>query len=455
MSVEDHDNRIAGFTMNLRSKIDHSPMVLRQWLIVLVATFLNALDGFDVLAMAFTANPVSHDFSLNGSQLGLLLSAGLVGMAAGSLILGPLADKYGRRRLLLLSLIINGAGLILSATAQNSLQLGVWRFLTGIGVGGILATITVIISEFTNHRSRGMAISIYTAGYGVGATLGGAGAAKMIPVFGWQSVFFLGFILTIIALVLTWIYIPESLDYLMSLRGSAARQQISTIASKISLDLEDVDFDRDTSGQFSDKRKSILDLFSGGNSRSTLKLWIAFFFVMFGFYFANSWTPKLLVEEGLSEGQGIIGGLALTLGGTFGSLVYGSLTIRFDERILLQIFIVFSGVALFCFISSVSLPPLAFLLGVLVGMLINGCVAGMYTVTPGSYPAMLRSSGVGWGIGVGRIGAILAPMLVGRLLDAGWTPFWLYSLVSAAVLVAAVALFGLHSRLSEDGLEES
>jgi MFS family permease len=141
----------------------------------------------------------------------------------------------------------------------------------------------------------------------------------------------------------------------------------------------------------------------------------------------------------MTENQGIIGGLALTLGGTFGSLLYGLITVL--------VFSVFSAVTLVAFITTTSIPTLAFLSGVLVGMLINGCVAGLYTVTPQSYPSELRSSGVGWGIGIGRFGAILAPITVGALLDGGWSPTALYSGVAVVVVLAAVALIGIRPRL--------
>src|SRR5699024_7744136 len=166
--------------------------------------------------------------------------------------------------------------------------------------------------------------------------------------------------------------------------------------------------------------------------------------------FANSWTPKLLVESGMTENQGIIGGLALTLGGTFGSLIYGVITTRFNSRHTLMVFTVLSALTLVVFITTTSIPMLAFGSGVLVGMLINGCVAGLYTVTPAAYPSALRTTGVGWGIGIGRFGAIFAPITVGALLDAGWTPPSLYAAVAVVVVLAAVALIGIRPYLGAE-----
>lgn len=432
--------------MDIRQAIDTTAMSKYQWYIVALATFLNALDGYDVLALAFTANPVTEEFGLSGSQLGLLLSSGLIGMALGSLVLGPLADRLGRRRILILALAINFFGLALSATAGSAAQLGLWRVITGIGIGGILATVTVITSEYSNNRNRGMAVSIYSAGYGLGATLGGLLAAQLIPTLGWRSVFITGAAATVLGLILVLFTIPESVDYLRIKRPADAEEKAQKIARRLGKD-ENVGLGAITAENSTNTR--LVDLLTGPYRSTTLKLWAAFFFIMFGFYFANSWTPKLLVETGMSQNQGIIGGLMLTLGGTFGSLIYGALTTKFNARHTLMVFTVLSAITLVIFITTTSIPALAFGSGVLVGMLINGCVAGLYTVTPASYPSALRTSGVGWGIGVGRFGAIFAPITVGALLDAGWSPLYLYAGVAVVVVLAAIALIGIRPMLGE------
>ncbi len=430
--------------MNIRQAIDSSPMSGYQWYLVALTTILNALDGYDVLAMAFTANAVSEEFGLTGGQLGTLLSAGLIGMAVGSLVLGPLADKFGRRRILLLSLLVNIAGLGMSATADSAASLGFWRVVTGLGIGGILATVTVVTSEYSNNRNRGMAISIFTAGYGLGATLGGLLAAELIPAFGWRTVYVAGAAMALAVLVLCFFTLPESIDYLRVKRPPRAQEKIDAIAGRIGkpghYPLGDV--------IGADERPIRMTELLGGEFRSaTLKLWIAFFLIMFGFYFANSWTPKLLVESGMTENQGIIGGLMLTLGGAFGSIIYGLLTVKFNTRRTLMAFVAASAVMLVVFIYSTSVPAIAFASGVVVGMLINGCIAGLYTVTPAAYPPALRTTGVGGGIGVGRLGAILAPITVGALLDQGWSPAALYTAVAVVVVFAALALIGIRPYL--------
>ncbi len=178
---------------------------------------------------------------------------------------------------------------------------------------------------------------------------------------------------------------------------------------------------------------------------ASILLWISFFVIMFGFYFANSWTPRLLVESGMTEQQGIIGGLMLTMGGTFGSLLYGGvLTTRWDARLTLMVFTVLSAVTLVLFITTSPLPLLAFSSGVVVGMLVNGCIAGLYTVAPMTYEPGVRTTGVGWGglVSAGPVPSSL-PLRSARCLTTDGTPHQLYIGVAVVVLLAAVALFRL------------
>lgn len=428
--------------MNIRERIDASPMSPFQWAVVGVCTFLNALDGFDVLAMAFTANRVSAEFGLSGSQLGLLLSAGLVGMAAGSLFLAPLADVFGRRPMLLFTCGLAAAGMFLSSTAHSVTELGLWRVLTGLGVGGILACTNVITSEYANKRWRGMAVSIYTAGYGVGATLGGMAAVSLQASFGWRSVFVFGGIATTVAFLLLLAVVPESVDFLTSRRPPRAEKRLASLARRLHLDGDAVLLPGAAAspGDPRVKGQQLTALFAPANRRVTILIWVAFFATMFGFYFVNSWTPKLLVTAGMTESQGVVGGLMLTLGGTFGSLLFGALSTKWQARKVLLAFTVFSSITMVVFISAVGVLALAFAMGIMVGMLINGCIAGLYTLAPASYAPQTRGTGVGWAIGIGRIGAILAPLAAGALLDADWSPGQLYLGVGVVVLVAAAAV---------------
>ncbi|NUP75416.1 MAG: MFS transporter [Sinomonas sp.] len=431
-------------TTRIKAHIETSPMRASQWAVVALCTLLNALDGFDVLAMAFTSARVSKDFALTGSELGLLLSAGLVGMAAGSLVLGPCADRIGRRPILLVSIGLSAAGMLLSATATGAVALGVWRVVTGLGVGGILACTNVLVSEYSSKRSRGLAISILTAGYGVGATGGGAAAVWLQAQFGWHAVFLGGGLVTLVLLALAFGLAPESVDFLATWHPRGYAAKLERIAGRLGLGGPTMPDESPTAAAgapHQPARNPLSQLFDSSNRRTTFLVWIAFFVVMFGFYFVNSWTPKLLVTAGMTESQGVVGGLMLTFGGTVGSIVFGAFAGKWPSRIVMIWFTVLAAVATAVFISAVGILGLAFAIGVVLGGLINGCIAGLYVITPSAYNAHIRSTGVGWGIGIGRVGAILAPTMTGALLDAGWTPSGLYLGVGAVVLIAAAAVF--------------
>ncbi|MEU5841527.1 MFS transporter [Rhodococcus sp. NPDC047139] len=427
--------------MDLRARIDASPMHPYQWMIVALCVVLNILDGFDVMALAFTAKSIGSDFGLGGSELGVLLSAGLIGMAVGALALAPMADRIGRRPLILMSVTLATAGMGLSASAGSVWELGIWRVLTGLGIGGVLACTTVIASEYSSARWRGLAISIYTAGYGVGATIGGIAAVSLQSEYGWRSVFVTGAVLTGLTLAILTVLLPESLDFLAGRGRAGDLDRVNAIARRIGQSpvpalVASTDKSATRAGRIS-------DLFSGANTRPTVLLWAAFFATMFGFYFVNSWTPSLLETAGLTKDQSATAGMMLTLGGTVGSVLFGVLASRWTTRSVLITFTVASAVMMTVFIISISTLTLAFALGIVIGGLINGCIAGLYTLAPSLYGPQVRATGVGSAIGIGRAGAILAPTAAGMLLDAGWTPEQLYFAVAGVVVLAAVALVAL------------
>ncbi len=215
--------------LKLREILNHKSMNSYQWFVVILCVFLIIVDGFDVMVMAFTAAAVSKEWVLTGSQLGGLLSAGLVGMAMGSIFLAPWADKKGRRPLILFCLLISGIGMILSALVQSALQLGILRFVTGLGIGGILASSNVLASEYASNRWRSLAVSLQPTGYAIGATIGGLIAVILIDQFGWRSVFLTGGIMTFVMLIVTYFTLPESLEFLLVKKPTNALERINSL----------------------------------------------------------------------------------------------------------------------------------------------------------------------------------------------------------------------------------
>ncbi|MER6987675.1 MFS transporter [Saccharopolyspora hirsuta] len=427
--------------MNVTARISQAPMSGYQWLIVALCTFMNCLDGFDVMAVAFTGPSVTEEFALTGSEFGLLVSVGLIGMAIGSMLLAPFADLIGRRPLILISLALATIGMFGAASAPSVTVMGLFRLITGIGVGGILASTNVIASEFSNAKNRGLAIGIYTAGYGIGATAASL-VAKATVGGDWRIVFYAGGAGTLLALVVIAAVLPESVAFLEQRRPSGALERINrTLARMRVAAVTDADLDEaattraDTGRTGAGWLKQLLT--------PTILLWLTFITVMFGFYFVNSWTPTLLVEEGLPESAAVTAGMAISLGGTVGSVLYGVAARVRAPRVVLIGFSLLSAAMMIVFIISASTLWLGFGIGVVVGALINGCIAGTYTVGPPLYPTNVRSVGMGWALGMGRIGAILSPTIAGVLKDAGASATQLYVGAAAVVALGALVLVGL------------
>ncbi|MBB3051537.1 benzoate transport [Prauserella isguenensis] len=440
--------------MNITERIGAAPMSGYQWLIVALCTFMNCLDGFDVMAVAFTGPSVTDEFGLNGSEFGLLVSVGLIGMALGSMLLAPFADLIGRRPLILISLALGTIGMFGAAMAPSATVMGVFRLVTGIGVGGILASSNVMTSEFSNAKNRGLAIGVFTAGYGVGATVASM-VAKTAVGGDWRIVFYAGGFATLLALVVIALLLPESTAYLEKRRPQGALDRINRTLARMGMD----------SVSWADLDEAASARAGAGKTNSgwlkqlltpTLLLWATFITIMFGFYFVNSWTPTLLVEDGLSESAAVTAGMAISIGGTVGSVLYGVAARIRTPRVVLIGFSLLAAAMMIAFIVSTSVLWLGFGIGVLVGALINGCIAGAYTVGPPLYPAQLRSVGMGWALGMGRIGAILSPTIAGMLKDAGASATQLYVGAAAVVAICAIVLVGLrrHDPESTPAVEE-
>jgi benzoate transport len=424
---------------DVRNLIGLRPMTACQVIAVAVCVGLNMLDGFDVLVMSFTASGVSLEWNLSGARLGLLLSAGLVGMAAGSLFLAPRADRIGRRIVVMVCVAIVSLGMLLSAFARGFAELALLRAVTGIGIGGILASATVLVAEYSSERWRNTASCLYTAGYSLGATAGGAIAALLIGRYGWRSAFVFGAVLSFCMLPAVYWGLPESLDFLITRRPAAALAKVNRLLRRMRRGplpaLPAVD---DPLGQ--DAAASLRRLWSPTLATPTVLIWITFFFLMAGYYFVYGWTPRLLTAAGMSAAQGITSGVLLSLGGIVGTVSFAFLARGRDMQRLTQRCLLAAGVLTAVFAFTTTKLTLALGVGLVLGGLANSAMAGLYALTPTLYPPSLRATGMGWAIGIGRSGAILAPTVTGLLVDQAWKPPQLYLAFAGTFLIAMAAL---------------
>ncbi len=426
---------------DVRGAINDRPMSPFQIAVVALCVIINMLDGFDVLVMSFAASSVSEQWQLSPADLGLLFSSGLVGMAIGSVWMAPYGDRVGRRLLVLGCLAIVTVGMLCSSQAADKHQLAAFRFVTGLGIGGMLATLNTMVSEYSSAARRGLCISVLQSAYPLGAILGGIVSVYLLGEFGWRSLFLFGGLASLCMLPLAYWKLPESLDFLLSKDRDGTLVEINRLTEKMRLPR----VDRIDPASDDAPSAGLKVLLEDPYRRSSALIWSAFFCLMFGFYYVVSWTPKLLVDAGLTTAQGISAGIYLQLGGIVGALSLGLLTARYPVARLTPLYLLMSVVSMLVFgFADLALPSLM-LCAAVMGFCLIGAMIGLYTIAPSLYPVSHRVTGMGWAIGIGRLGAIVSPLIGGMLLVWGFSAGQSMLVFALPLLLAALATFNIHS----------
>jgi len=419
--------------------IDQGRLTRTQLGVIAVCWLINMLDGFDVLAIAYTAPTISVEWQLAPETLGVVLSAGLVGMALGALLIAPLADRFGRRLVILWCLALIGLAMLATAMAGTISLLIATRVLTGLGVGGLLASLNTMVAEYSPDRRRNFAISFLQSGYPIGALAGGLIAAPLIPVFGWQMVFIAGGVATLLMTLAALRVLPESLHYLVERRPQNALLRINRILSQLG---RSAIMELPVLLQKSPPPR-VKEIFSPALKTTTLLLWLSFFMSMLTLYFLLLWTPQIIVNAGLPITQGIIVGATLNGGGLVGMLLLGYFSERFGLYRLIIAFFALAAASMIAFALINASPTVLLLLAFALGFFTVGGMIGLYSVSARLYPTSLRNTGLGWGIGIGRLGAIVGPNVAGILIGIGWEQDDYFLLLSLPLLVAIVSTWAL------------
>ena len=420
---------------SLRNQINVSPMSFFQTATVALCTAINMLDGFDVLVMSFAASSVASEWNLAPSDLGILLSAGLVGMAIGSFWIAPYADKIGRRPLVLFCLLLVTIGMLLSAVSQDEIQLSLLRFITGLGIGGMLAALSALVSEYSSDLRRSFSMSILQSGYPLGAILGGLVSVYLLQQFGWRSLFIFGGSVSLVMIPIVYWKLPESIDFLLLGKRPSALEKINRLANKMklaSISALHTNTIQDGLGYKVLLKPQFL--------ANTIYLWIGYFCLMFAFYFVASWTPKMLVDAGLSTIQGVSAGIYLQAGGIVGAIIIGLLASRLKITMLTSAYLMMCVISMLVYgFGNLDLFGLM-LCASIMGFFLIGAMIGLYAIAPGIYPASHRVTGIGSAIGLGRIGAIIAPFLGGWILEFGVETSQIITVFALPLIIASIAV---------------
>lgn len=407
-------------------------------LVVALCCVINTLDGFDTLCMSYVAPLLSRQWHLAPTMLGLVFSSALAGMAIGAFFVAPLADRIGRRFVMLTSLSAISLAMLLTAAATELSHLVVLRLIAGIGIGSLLATLNTVVSEYSPDHRRNLSLSIMHVGYGIGAGIAGFVAIFLISTFGWRSVFIIGGVLSALMIPATMILLPESIDFLLARRPRHALASINAVRSRLGqpplTKLPPVD------DQAARTRPSVASLLNATWIRDTSCLWIASFTYALTLYFLLSWTPQVLSRAGVASAAALVGGAMLAIFGSVGSLLMGLSANRFGLRRLTILAFVACAIAMAAFGYAPSSAAVLVLLSSLIGVFIVAGFTGMMATTTRLYPAAIRNTGLGWIVGVGRIGAFTGPYVAGVLMAQGWTRAEYYLLFAAVIAISAVSI---------------
>ncbi len=321
--------------LDIRQFIDDRPVGRYQLLVATMCGLIVFVDGFDAQAMGFVAPALTAALKISRGVLGSVISSGLVGMMIGALVSGPLADRIGRKPVLVACALIFGVGSLLTATAQSVESLMAFRAFTGLGMGGAMPNAIALTSEYMPRRRRAGAVTMMICGFSLGAAVGGLVAASIIPRFGWPAVFIVGGVIPIVIGVVCVFVLPESIRFLVVRGGGEpqARQLLSRIAPGAAVTGplspghdEHAPSQRDSAqapGSF-----IVAELFTNGRAMATTLIWVIYFMNLLNLYFLNSWLPTIISDAGIPVDTAIRLTSLFQIGGIGGAVVLGRLLDR-------------------------------------------------------------------------------------------------------------------------------
>ncbi|HEY3918965.1 MAG TPA: MFS transporter [Stellaceae bacterium] len=435
---------------NVTTVIDESPISGQQWTVLLISLFTAMFDGYDTQGIAYVAPVMAHDLGFSPALLGPIFSSGLAGLTLGALFFGMLADKIGRKQAIIWPMAIFGVFSLATPLGHDVQSLVILRFIAGFGLGGTLPNVTAYVLEYAPRRRRALLVNSTAAFFAFGSIISGSLANILIPTLGWQSTFYVGGIVPLLSIVVVAIYLPESVRYLL-----LAHQSMEHAAAIMRRIVPARNFPAGT--QFTLEPQipgiTVKALFADGRAYPTTMLWIAFIANLFILTYLVFWLPSLLRQVGQPLSVAILVTICYAIGGLVGGLGMGWLADKLGS--LPKVLATAYGCAAItiCVAAfSLSNTPVLIIAMFLTGCCINGGQGSLNTISAIFYPTAIRATGIGWALGVGRIGAVIGPAIGGILVGAAWAPsnVVVANIVPAVIGVIAIVLFHLrHAALGE------
>ncbi|KRW97935.1 MFS transporter [Paracoccus sp. MKU1] len=418
------------------------PVVQGRWTplrvaVIFICFLLNAIDGMDIVIMSYIAPVLKAEWALSPEALGTVFSASLAGMAVGGLFIAPLADRFGRRPLILTLLMVITLTMLASSQAQNLAQLVILRAIIGASVGAFLASVTTMAADFAPRGQQGMVVAAAIAGYPLGAVMTGLIVAHTLPEHGWRMMLMGAGVISLLVLPMVMLILPESIDYLKRIQPKDALDKLNRVLRRLG--------EPALAGlppKVAARRASVAAVFAEGRLLGTLCLWLGIIMGFMTFYFLVSWITQLSVQSGLAVENAIYAGALFNLGGFIGTFVIGGFGTRYGLQRATCIALLCGAAVVAAFgYLSISLT-VTLTLAFLAGFTTNGGFNAFYALAAALYPTEIRSTGIGWAMGIGRIGAVIGPMLGGILIGQGLGLAGLMAVFAVPLLIAGLsALF--------------
>ncbi|SAK69145.1 major facilitator transporter [Caballeronia glebae] len=406
-----------------------------QFLLLALCGLCLVIDGFDAQAMGYVAPAVIADWHVAKSALGPVFSASLFGMLLGALGLSVLADRIGRRPVLIGATLFFGLSMIATAFTHDLTVLTTLRFVTGLGLGCIMPNAMALVGEFSSAEHRVKRMMLVSCGFTLGAALGGFLSAALIPAFGWRSVFWIGGAVPLLLALAMIVALPESLQFLV-LKGREAQAKAWLVKFDPSLPI-------DAATRLVVREKAsggtpVAELFRAGRGPVTLILWAISFMNLIDLYFLSNWLPTVMRDAGYTQGMAVLVGTLLQTGGVLGTLSLGWFIERFGfVRVLLACFCL--GAVCVGAIGGVAHVETWLFVAVFAsGFCIVGGQPAVNALAGHFYPTTLRSTGIGWSLGIGRVGSVIGPLVGGQMIALGWNNVALFHAAAVPVFCSAV-----------------
>ena len=422
--------------VNISHIIDNAKFNPFHWKVLIWCLTIIIFDGYDLVIYGVALPLLMQHWSLTAVEAGLLASSALFGMMFGAMIFGMISDHLGRKKTIMLCVAIFSGFTFVGAFASGPIEFAILRFIAGLGIGGVMPNVVALMTEYAPKKIRSTLTAIMFSGYAIGGMTSALLGAWLIKDMGWQVMFYIAGIPCLL-LPLIWKLLPDSLAFLLK---SQHHDQVREILKKLS---PDTTIHTDTQLVLNESLNidaPVRALFQHGRTFSTFMFWIAFFMCLLMVYALGSWLPKLMLQAGYSLGASMLFLFALNIGGMVGAIGGGVLSDKFHLKPVITIMFIL-GAASLILLGFNSPQIVLYTLIAIAGAATIGSQILLYTFVAQFYPTTVRSTGMGWASGIGRIGAIIGPVLTGALLTLELPHQMNFLAIAIPGVIAAIAIF--------------